>query len=61
VNDPGPIIFTVIIAFMLALFVGLKTQATCDDIWRDQLAKSGHAEYFLDNNNERQWRMKEMK
>ena len=25
---------------------------------QDDLVKSGHAEYYLDENNEKQWRMK---
>jgi hypothetical protein len=61
VIDPVPIIFAIVFGFLIALFVGFRTQLTCDDIWRDRLTKSGHAEYFLDANNQRQWRMKEAK
>jgi len=45
----------------LLVLIVILTQLTCDDLWRDQLTKSGHAEYFLDANNQRQWRMKEIK
>lgn len=27
--------------------------------WRDELARRGHAHYYLDQNNERQWNWKE--
>lgn len=54
-------IFTLVVIIITALFAGLIVQSHCDDHWRDQLTNSGHAEYFLDSDNKRQWRMKEIK
>jgi len=51
----------ILIAYGTAVFASMITKQVVDSCWRDQLTKSGHAEYFLDAANQRQWRMKETK
>jgi hypothetical protein len=34
-------------------------ESKAENEWHDEAAMRGHAEYFLDHNNERQWRWKE--
>ena len=48
----------------LIICVVLVIAALCGGVqvtnfaWQESLVKSNHAEYYLDENNERQWRMK---
>lgn len=34
------------------------THDTTDNSWREQIANHGHAEFYLDEKHERQWRWK---
>lgn len=42
-----------IVAMMLDSFITNRTNKT----WQDGLVKNGYAEYYLDENNQRRWRM----
>lgn len=44
-----------ILFFVVGIFVGDKME---EETIKDNLVKSGHAEYYLDKKNNRQWRMK---
>lgn len=48
------VIMVFICGFLLGRLVGNKT-----DEFHDEAVKKGKAEYYLDENNERQWRWKE--
>lgn len=49
-----PLACACVVAGLTALFV-----AGCrDDHWRDRAVEAGHAEYFLDTKNQKQWRWK---
>jgi len=45
------------ILFMSGLFFAGWVSAS----WRQEATEKGHAEYYLDKDNERQWRWKEIK
>lgn len=49
--------------FMLCVTVCscLVTCQRVNDSWREQIEKHGAAEFYLDANNDRQWRWKEPK
>lgn len=65
----GPIDFTgaFIGLFAIGLIVGgvfaipaaLVADNSCDRYWKKEAMEAGYAEYYLDENNERQWRWKE--
>jgi len=56
VSDAGfAFVFAIICFTPIGLVAGL---AMADNYWRNNLVKSGHAEYYLDENNQKQWRMK---
>ena len=48
-------------SFLFALVLAVALSLTVQFKWvsQDTLVESGHAEYYLDANNQRQWRMKE--
>lgn len=48
------LLYTAVIAFGFFLLGALSMSAQ----WRDKLVKSGHAEYYLDTQNNKKWRMK---
>lgn len=52
----------VCIVIFFALTIGVPCGATkviVDDWWRDELNRRGHAYYYLDENNQRQWNWKD--
>ncbi len=51
-----PIAF--LLGYLLGLLLGLGSGK---ESLRSEAVKSGHAEYYLDANNERHWRWKEVK
>lgn len=57
--DTGDIVVIEIIGAFLIFCFGVYIGANTEDIIsKNKLVKSGHAEYYLDKNNNRQWRMK---
>jgi len=52
----------IIPALILGFIFGWCITATiADKYWQNWLVDNGYAEYYLDENNNRQWRMKEKK
>lgn len=49
---------TIILAASCALLTGWLTHELCADKWQKEAVQAGHAEYFLDNEYQRQWRWK---
>lgn len=49
------IIFTAIASGIIGFIIGVSVE---HEDFAKCLVKSGHAEYYLDKNNQRQWRMK---
>lgn len=49
-------ILTLVLSVALAALFGLVTHGCTADQWRNEAAKQGHAEYYLDENHQRQWR-----
>jgi len=53
-------ISVVIVTSLLSLFAGSIIGCMLEDEHhKDEAVKQGHAEYYLDENNEKQWRWKE--
>lgn len=49
-----------ILAFMSLLFTAFVAVGKfINDQWRDEAEERGHAEYYLDDENNRQWRWKD--
>lgn len=42
------------------LFVGTLVAVVFNLYWKEDAVKAGHAEYYIDSNNQRQWRWKEI-
>lgn len=62
-NSDGDGCFVVIMfllwgAVCIYASAAFQRQAT-DNWWQDELARRGHAHYYLDANNERQWNWKD--
>ena len=49
----------VVTAWMCIYLSGLYRDPRIEKEWHDEAIKQGHAEYYLDENNERQWRWKD--
>lgn len=48
------------ISAMAGILVGVITSNIARDaVWKAEAVEAGHAEYYLDENNERQWRWKD--
>lgn len=59
-NDDFAALFVVIFLFGCGALAGYAmTKSSTDNWWRDELARRGHAHYYLDGNNQRQWNWKE--
>jgi hypothetical protein len=51
--------FGIICGVFFVTYVGyIAGQMDCRKEIQDDLVQSGHAEYYLDENNDKQWRMK---
>lgn len=49
-------IFLMFVGLFFGMFIGI---CLADDVWHNKAVKHNKAEYYLDNNNNRQWRWKE--
>lgn len=52
------VLFIIVFFFIGMLIGGGCTKQSGDNSWRDQISDHGCAEYYLDQNHERQWRWK---
>lgn len=55
--DQGFVVGIIMTAVTLVMFFAWVAKLT-DDSWRDQIVAHGCAEYYLDENHDRQWRWK---
>lgn len=49
------------IMFALIILGTVIGHFACNDGWRTELVEKGHAEYYLNKDNRRQWRLIEIK
>lgn len=54
-------LITGLLCFLLGLFAGaIINERKSNNVWCDGCAQQGVSEYYLDENNERQWRWKSL-
>lgn len=45
--------------FIIGMLIGIIVEGLiCSRMWQKDLVESGHAEYYLDENHKRKWRLK---
>lgn len=58
-NDNHETVFSVILFIAFAITVSIViTWSRVSEAWRNEAVNTGHAEYYLDSDRDRQWRWK---